>query len=309
MRYSWIVPLLSASFTFAATTQSGWTPIFTGVDHATGEKIKDGVDNHFEKVNAIRVDLQAPGISFFSTPHTGSSETTRQTTRQFLEQYDVQIAVNTNFFDANGSYYSPGTANLLGLAISDGQLVSPAGDGYIQALAITSSNVASFVTADTGFDTTGIQTAVAGSLVVLSDGQIVPFAPGQLTLEPRTGMGLSSDSRYLYIVTIDGRNPGISEGATYNDLGQWLKTFGADDGINFDGGGSTTLARDDGTGHALLLNTPSGSSNGTYPVGSERYNGNHLGIRAAPVPEPALAGPAFLLMAMLMRISPVRSKR
>ncbi|MCC6422251.1 MAG: phosphodiester glycosidase family protein [Phycisphaerales bacterium] len=294
MRCLWIIPLLSANFAFAASIQNGWAPIFIGVDHATGQKTKDGTDNHVEQVNAIRVDLQSPGISFYSTPHTGSNETTRQTARQFLEEYDLQVAINTNYFVANGSYYSPGTANLSGLAISDGQVVSPAESGYIHALAITSGNDASFVTADVGFNTAGIYTAVAGSLAVLNDGQIASFTPGQLTLEPRTGMGLSVDGRFLYLITIDGRNPGVSEGGTYEDLARWLKGFGADDGVNFDGGGSTTLVRDDGAGNALLLNTPSGNTNQTFPVGSERYNGNHLGIRATALPEPSFLLPFVL---------------
>lgn len=301
MRCFWAVPILSASLSFAASTQTGWTPIFKGIDHATGQKTKDEADNHVEQVNAIRVDLQSPGISFYSTPHTGSSETTRQTTRQFIAEHHLQVAVNANFFVASGSYYSPGTANLSGLAISNGQIVSPAGDGYIRALTITSGNVASLVTADAGFDTTGIQTAVAGSVIVLNDGQITPFAPEYLTLAPRTGMGLSADNRYLYIVTIDGRHSGVSEGGTFNDLGRWLKGFGADDGVNFDGGGSTTLARDDGAGNAILLNTPSGDGSFAHPVGSERYNGNHLGIRAAALPEPALASFLYLTMAFLMQ--------
>jgi exopolysaccharide biosynthesis protein len=295
MRLLLFMPLAFAGVGFGAVTQSGWTPIFQGIDHATGQKTKDGTDNHVEKVNAIRVDLQSPGISFYSTPHTGNNETTRQTARQFLEQYDLQVAVNTNFFVADGSYYSPGTANLSGLAISNGQLVSPAEAGYIQALAITSGNVASLVTANVGFNTAGIYTAVAGSDIVLSNGQITTFAPAQLTLEPRTGMGLSADGRYLYIVTIDGRNPGVSEGGTYNDLGRWFQSFGADDAINFDGGGSTTLVRDDGAGNAVLLNTPSGNTSQTYPVGSERYNGNHLGIHATPLPEPSILLPFGLV--------------
>jgi hypothetical protein len=131
-------------------------------------------------------------------------------------------------------------------------------------------------------------------LAVLNDGQIASFTPGQLTLEPRTGMGLSVDGRFLYLITIDGRNPGVSEGGTYEDLARWLKGFGADDGVNFDGGGSTTLVRDDGAGNALLLNTPSGNTNQTFPVGSERYNGNHLGIRATALPEPSFLLPFVL---------------
>ena len=59
-----------------------------------------------------------------------------------------------------------------------------------------------------------------------------------------------------------------------------LLALGAFEGLNLDGGGSTTMVIANGAGGATLLNRPSG--------GAERYNGGNLGVfaLALPVPEP-----------------------
>lgn len=57
---------------------------------------------------------------------------------------------------------------------------------------------------------------------------------------PRTAIGMLSDGRVL-LLTVDGRQPGHSEGMTLRELTDLLRALGATDAINLDGGGSTTL--------------------------------------------------------------------
>jgi hypothetical protein len=45
-----------------------------------------------------RIDLTAPGVGFFTTPHSGPLDTIAQTTSQFLQSSGVQVAINANFF-------------------------------------------------------------------------------------------------------------------------------------------------------------------------------------------------------------------
>lgn len=89
------------------------------------------------------------------------------------------------------------------------------------------------------------------------------------TREPRTAAGISKDSSYLYLVTLDGRNASV--GATLAELADLLVRIGVYHGINLDGGGSTTiLVRDS------LMNYPSGG-------GIERSDGNgFLVVSTAP---------------------------
>jgi hypothetical protein len=90
---------------------------------------------------------------------------------------------------------------------------------------------------------------------------------------PRTGLGLSSDGRTLWIVVIDGRSA-RSAGATVEELAEAMRALGASDGVKLDGGGSSALyVRDRG-----VLNAPSD--------GRERPVANHLAVLRAG------AGPA-----------------
>lgn len=62
-----------------------------------------------------------------------------------------------------------------------------------------------------------------------------------LRRHPRTAAGVSQDGKTLYLATVDGRQPGVSVGATISEMAGLMKSLGADDAINLDGGGSTTM--------------------------------------------------------------------
>src|SRR5205823_3750805 len=90
--------------------------------------------------------------------------------------------------------------------------------------------------------------------------------------QPRTGFGISQDKRYLFLMTIDGRQPGSgggscgttittcgltvpsSNGALDAETGLWLLQFGAWDAISMDGGGSTAMYMADCGGEPIGLN-------------------------------------------------------
>ncbi len=78
---------------------------------------------------------------------------------------------------------------------------------------------------------------------------------------PRTAVAKLKDGRVL-LVTVDGRQPGVSVGMTLAELAGYLLTVGAVDAINLDGGGSTTMVLD-----GRVVNTPS-DPNGERKVGA-----------------------------------------
>jgi hypothetical protein len=233
-------------------------------------------------INAVRVDTAHPGIRFHTTGRDSlwgqpmpdfpsmTVRTRRQTTRDFLSAsrtagMNMVVAVNAApwlpwEFPFNHQY-----ADNLGLAVSNGVLVC---DGQSSPSFIVRDNLTMEMQATpAGTDIATVAQAVSGFEFVLSNGTITGIND-TANLNPRTALGLSKDRRYLYILTIDGRRSGHSDGATHYDLGQWLRDFGAWQGINMDGGGSTTLfSHQNGT--ANLLN---------WPSSSERANGSNLGI-------------------------------
>jgi hypothetical protein len=78
--------------------------------------------------------------------------------------------------------------------------------------------------------------------------------------QPRTMAGIDARGRLL-LVTVDGRRPGVSEGVTLEEGARLMKTLGAVDAINLDGGGSSAMAV-----NGALVNHPTDST-GERPIG------------------------------------------
>lgn len=71
------------------------------------------------------------------------------------------------------------------------------------------------------------------------------------TRHPRTAVAKMKDGKFL-MVTVDGRQPGVSVGMNLHELADYLLSLGAVDAMNLDGGGSTTMFLD-----GKVVNTPS----------------------------------------------------
>lgn len=93
-----------------------------------------------------------------------------------------------------------------------------------------------------------MKSAVGGGPVLLQGGQIqianneeLKFAGKAIDdKHPRTAMGYTGDGR-LIILVVQGRFPGIAEGATLTQEAQLLKDLGCAEALNLDGGGSSCL--------------------------------------------------------------------
>lgn len=242
--------------------------------------------------NALRIDLADPGIRFLGTPRLSNyqanlRETAGMTVPRFLQIHRLQAAINAGLFWPPEYYPPEGTPmNVLGLAISQGLLVSPADDPeYAATVLIDASNHAQLVhTHWPVMDTSGVWMAVAGNYSVLVGGTNVGWEYRSNGVHvhgvnPRTAVGLSRDQRHLFLLTIDGRQPGYSDGAWDYETGAWLQLLGAHDGINLDGGGSTLMVMEDSLGNPLPLSR----SGALLDSGQERTVGSHLGIYASPL--------------------------
>jgi hypothetical protein len=93
-----------------------------------------------------------------------------------------------------------------------------------------------------------MKTAVGGGPVLLQYGKIkitnneeLKFAGKAIDdKHPRTCMGYTNDGR-LIVMVIQGRFPGIAEGATLTQEAQLLKGLGCIEALNLDGGGSSCM--------------------------------------------------------------------
>ena len=97
-------------------------------------------------------------------------------------------------------------------------------------------------------------------------------------LAPRTAAGVSADGRRLYLLTVDGRSA-ESRGLSLLELAELARAFGADDAMNLDGGGSSTLvAEEPGEDQVTVQNVPSD--------GAERPVPNGVGVFVSDPPTP-----------------------
>ena len=90
-------------------------------------------------------------------------------------------------------------------------------------------------------DWTTVYSGVGGAFTFLRDGQAQhDDATGAVLPNPRTAIAMNGD--YIYFIVVDGRNPGVSAGMTFDQLAKFAQdTLGATWGIAQDGGGSSTM--------------------------------------------------------------------
>ncbi|MFE6891023.1 phosphodiester glycosidase family protein [Streptomyces sp. NPDC057694] len=118
-----------------------------------------------------------------------------------------------------------------------------AGAGWLRAHAKTGTRMAvsQRITDTAGRVLPGsVRTAVAGSARLLRDGSVDTGVRSLAAVrQPRTLAGVTGDGALL-LVAVDGRARGRSVGVTPSEAAELLLSLGAVDGINLDGGGSTT---------------------------------------------------------------------
>lgn len=233
-------------------------------------------------IHTLLVDLRDPGVRLLVTPGDPDAEHSLQarTTSDFLEEFNLQLAVNGDGFEpwySNTifSYYphKGDPVDPIGLAASQGTLYVQA-NGAEPTLYISRNNRARF-----NEPIGEVYNAISGILMLAAGGKMLPEvleAEGANIPQPRTAVGLDKNSRRLIIVVVDGRQAGYSEGATLVELAELLIEKGAFYAMNLDGGGSTTMVMAEKSGKARLLNSPIDQR---IP-GRERAVGNHLGIYA-----------------------------
>ena len=235
------------------------------------------------------VDLCNPRIEVVVTsplPQGSAAEANLIATDAWRTSTGVTLAVNANFF----STLAGGTADIIGLSITDGVLVSPVRtfNGASDPAIVFRNNCLAQIGNIAATGLLDVRDAIAGvgpsttdsfpgSLVVtdgVNTGATARVDP--LNRNPRTAVGLNQAGTQLYIVVIDGRQTNWSIGMTLAELGDFMIERGAHRALNLDGGGSTSFVYQPVAGGPTTVNRPSD--------GFFRPVANHLGIRVTPAP-------------------------
>lgn len=97
------------------------------------------------------------------------------------------------------------------------------------------------------------QMAISGNRFLVSDGII--HVVDDREMHPRTAIGVDSDTGEVLLLVVDGRSSS-SRGYTMVELANLMIDLGADEAVNLDGGGSSTMVGRRGT-RTRVLNRPS----------------------------------------------------
>ena len=251
-----LIKFIAFAICFLCASECFGEQVFWGIEYWQENVQSNGKPS---KLFIIKVDLQAKGVRPFVTPELNGS---LMNTSKFVSTYGVQVGINTAFFDMGGSNKA------IGYFASDGVPYSNhiANDGY-PTLGFTKEN--KYLQGVENH--AAMFNACSGSDVIVSNGQVVEKSGSfSTTTHPRTAAGIDQTGRYFFMVVVDGRKASWSTGMSLKTLAENMIRLGVYNGINMDGGGSSTMVIA-GRG---LMNRPEG---GTY----QRPVASHLGFFAS----------------------------
>lgn len=235
---------------------------------------------HAMIAHVLVIDTNASGTKFIVTPPNDEVDggvMTARTTSEFLEEFDVQIAINGDGFYPWWSRSPVDYYPHSGDSVTPNGFTAYQGEIYADGLQDIRLEPTLFISRrnDLTFNRRpgNVFHAISGDRMLLLGGEIVDDLDDTV-IHPRTAVGVNRNGRWLYLVVVDGRQPFYSSGATFQELAELLKDLGSHFAMALDGGGSSTMVVEDDSGNALVLNSPIDN----YLPGRERPVATHFGV-------------------------------
>lgn len=238
-------------------------------------------------IHIVTIDLTTSGIKTLVTPRISTSPDMKiraRTTSEFVNEFDLQLAINANFFSpfyekTPWNFYpkSGDLVNVVGRAISNGDDYSTANRNW-PTLCFSVNNYARI--SGNSICPTQTRHAISGNLILVANGQAVTVpenTPFSQKPYPRTAVATNQQGDKLWLVVVDGKQPFYSDGVTLAELTEIMINLGVHRGLSLDGGGSTTLVVRPNS-QTKLLNSPVHT---LVPM-RQRSIANHLGFSALP---------------------------
>jgi uncharacterized protein YigE (DUF2233 family) len=231
---------------------AAWGPgrIFIGKGGFRGEaKLPDGVTLALEGINEEATDSRI----VLNRPIAGAATLKDQGLHVVLDAPGKLLSGAV----VEGRVLRTSTEKSLVLGSGESSL-SANGDGAERLKGLKAGDRVAFSVEFTGFDPEGLTEGAAGGPLIVREGQpaveseLENFRKGFDTeRHPRTAFGVTPNGE-VWLVVVDGRQPGVSRGATLAELAQIMVRLGCREAINLDGGGSSEI-----TAWGLTVNRPS----------------------------------------------------
>ena len=215
------------------------------------------------RIHVLRINLASkkikPKVALGPDPDgEGPAEVSLTDPRKLASNPSVLAFVNTNPWDsfpnANGrknrNWYPGQPVDIHGLAGTQGKMRSTTSPG----------NTSVWFDAQSGVHfghgpEDKPEEATTGFQLILSKGKLTVGEGGPR--HPRTSIGTNKKGEILWLVVVDGRQKGYSEGMNMHELATVMKDLGCWSAMNMDGGGSSVMGLIDKGGKMKIMNSPS----------------------------------------------------
>ncbi len=225
--------------------------------------LKKSTDPIPNRIHVLRIDLASkkikPKVVLGPDPDgEGPAEVALTDPRKLASDSSVLAFVNTNPWDSfpndkgkkNRNWYSGQPVDIHGLAGTQGKMRSTTAPGNTSVWFDAQSSVHFGHGPEDKPEegTTGFQ-------LILSKGKLTVGEGGPR--HPRTSIGTDEKGEILWLVVVDGRQKGYSEGMNMHELANVMKDLGCWSATNMDGGGSSVMGLIDKDGKMKIMNSPS----------------------------------------------------
>jgi hypothetical protein len=207
-------------------------------------------------VHLLRVDLGECDLGFqvMKAPKQDGMAGGRSRVTELwkLEGGDVLAAVNGDFFTPQG--LSVGT-EVVGGSVSRVRnrpafAWKPGSDPWVGLPVAQGDSLLSLGWLVPRGEGDGVSQVVGGFPLLLDGGtrvgdlRVTDLPSFSAARHPRTAVGFDPASGYLWMVVVDGRQEGYSDGMTLPELATLFEGLGVTEAVNLDGGGSTVMVVD-----------------------------------------------------------------
>ena len=230
-----------------------------GIQYALRKKT-DPIPN---RIHVLRIDLSAkkvkPRVALGPDPDgDGPAEVSLTDPRKLAAGPSVVAFINTNPWDSfpnaqgrkNRNWYPGQPVDIHGLAGTGGKMRSTIAPGNTSVWFDVQGRVHFGHQPDDK-----PREATTGFQLILSKGKLTVGEGG--ARHPRTAIGADEKGETLWLVVVDGRQRGYSEGMNMHELASLMKDLGCWRATNMDGGGSSIMGLLDKDGKMKVMNSPS----------------------------------------------------
>lgn len=221
-----------------------------------------------QEINYVEIDLKKN----LKKLHLAAEPSELKLTSQLAVEHRALVAINGGFFDMKNG----GATDFIQVNNKIINRTRKKTDRGNALLLLSKKGIDIKAAIDTIYEANSYPNVLLSGPMLLADGSPYPLKKNAFNdnRHPRSAIALTADHKLLLFV-VDGRNKS-SQGMNLSELARTLRWLGAHDGMNLDGGGSSTLYVK-GAGTNGVVNYP--SDNKLFDHEGERSVANIIYIK------------------------------